>query len=115
MRTSPTRFFYAASHGKWLRDRADAAMASDIAIFVTEWGTCDASGNSNFDATASDAWLSWMDAKGLSWCNWSLNDKDETASALKPGASASGAWSKSDLTESGLYVMYNMRKGGTFQ
>ncbi len=110
-----TLHFYAASHGKWLRDRADAAMSSGIAIFVTEWGTCDASGNKNFDADESDAWLAWMDAKGLSWCNWSLFDKDETASALMPNASVSGPWAKSDLTESGLYVMYNMRKGGTFQ
>lgn len=62
----------------------------------------------------SDAWLAWMDAKGISWCNWSLNDKDETASVLKPGSSGTGSWTKSDLTESGLYVIYNMRKGGTF-
>ena len=40
----------------------------------------------------------------ISWCNWSIADKEETAAVLVPGASATGGWSESDLTESGAYV-----------
>ncbi len=104
-----TLHFYAASHGAALRATAKAAMKKGIAIFVSEWGTCHASGNGNFSPSASDAWLKWMDENGISWCNWSLFDKNETASALKPGASPTGGWTDADLTESGKYVVAKMR------
>ncbi len=100
-----TLHFYAGSHGSALRQTANAAMKNGIAIFVSEWGTCDASGNGNFSPDSSDAWLAWMDENAISWCNWSLFDKKETASALKPGAAATGGWTDADLTESGRYVV----------
>jgi endoglucanase len=100
-----TLHFYAGSHGASLRYTATAAMKRGIAIFVSEWGTCDASGNGNFSPEASDEWLEWMDENDISWCNWSLFDKKETASALNPGAAASGGWTDADLTESGKYVV----------
>ena len=37
----------------------------------------------------------------ITHCNWSINDKDEGASALKPGANIKGNWKEEDLTESG--------------
>lgn len=40
----------------------------------------------------------------ISWCNWSICDKEETAAALIPEASATGGWSEFDLTESGDYI-----------
>lgn len=104
-----TLHFYAASHGAELRSVAKTAMKKGIALFVTEWGTCHASGNGNFSPSASDAWLAWMDEYGISWCNWSLFDKNETASALKPGASPTGGWTDADLTESGAYVVGKMK------
>jgi len=112
--------FYAYSHTQWLRERADAAMKGSkkqtpIALFVTEWGTCDASGNGNFTAAESDRWIKWMDENDVSWCNWSLNTKAETASALIPGAGSSGPWSSSSLTVSGKYVVEKMRSGGNFK
>lgn len=99
--TAYTLHFYAGSHGSWLRDRASAAMNSGIAIFVTEWGTCDASGNGNFNSAESWAWLDWMNRNNISSCNWSLFDKNETASALTPGASTTGPWADAQLTQSG--------------
>ena len=36
--------------------------------------------------------------------NWSVHDKDEGASVLRPGASTQGGWSDFDLTESGRFV-----------
>ncbi|HYD42031.1 MAG TPA: RICIN domain-containing protein [Anaeromyxobacter sp.] len=52
-------------------------------------GTCHASGNSGF------------------------NDKAETASALLPGASATGPWSDANLTESGKWAKAYIAKGTT--
>ncbi len=103
--------FYAGTHKGWLRSRAISAMEEGIAIFVSEWGTCDASGNGGFDPDSSDDWLDFCDEYGLSWCNWSFNNKDETASALKrtarPGKSS---WTDADLSPSGLYVRGRLLK-----
>ena len=99
-----TLHFYAGTHKQWLRDKAVTAMNKGLALFVTEWGTCDASGNGGLDLTESQTWINFMDQYKLSWCNWSLNDKAETASALVPGASTTGPWPDSQLTESGKFV-----------
>jgi endoglucanase len=96
--------FYAATHKQWLRDKATFALNKGIALWVTEFGTCESSGSGVLDYAESKKWFDFMDANLLSWCNWSIADKVETSAALKPGASASGNWEKSDLTESGVLV-----------
>jgi len=114
--TAYTLHFYAGTHTQYLRDKANTAMSRGRAIFVTEWGTCDASGNGNFSPTESQNWANWMDQNMISSANWSLNDKAETASALVVGASATGPWADSALTQSGLWVKAYIGKttgGGT--
>ncbi|MFN8416614.1 MAG: glycoside hydrolase family 5 protein [Cytophagaceae bacterium] len=106
--TMYTLHFYAGTHRQWLRDEAVAAMEKGIALFVTEYGTCDASGNSNFDPVETQLWFEFLQKYKISYCNWSIADKDETASAIKPGSNAYGGWADSDLTESGLLVKENM-------
>ncbi len=111
--TAYTLHFYAGSHGSSLRSKADVAMSRGKAVFVTEYGTCDASGNGGFNATESNTWAAWMDTNKISSANWSLNDKSETASALLGGASATGPWSDSNLTESGKWAKAYISKGTT--
>jgi hypothetical protein len=43
----------------------------------------------------------FMDQNKLSWCNWSIADKNETSAALKGGASEFGEWNDTDLSASG--------------
>jgi endoglucanase len=111
--TAYTLHFYAGTHGQWLRDKANSAMSRGRAVFVTEWGTCDASGNGGFNATESQNWASWMDQNKISSANWALNDKAETASALVGGASATGPWADSALTQSGAWVKAYIGRGST--
>jgi cellulose 1,4-beta-cellobiosidase len=114
--TAYTLHFYAGTHTQYLRDKGNTAMSRGRALFVTEWGTCDASGNGNFSASESQNWANWMDQNLISSANWSLNDKAETASALVAGASATGPWADSALTQSGLWVKAYIAKttgGGT--
>lgn len=99
-----TLHFYAGSHNQNLRDKASYAMNKGLALVVTEWGTCDASGNGGFNEAESEKWMQFLDANKLSWANWSLFDKKETASAVTPGSSPTGPWGKDDLTPSGLFV-----------
>jgi endoglucanase len=105
-----TLHFYAASHGQWLRDRADAAMGKGIALFATEWGTCEATGDGRLGYSETADWLSWMDQRGISWANWSIADKAETCSALNGGASSSGGWTAANLSASGTLLRDELRK-----
>jgi endoglucanase len=52
--------------------------------------------------------MAFMKQHKLSWANWSLFDKEETASALKKGANPKGGWTQNDLTESGAYIRKKM-------
>jgi endoglucanase len=106
-----TLHFYAGTHHQELRDKAEKAMKRGLALFVTEWGTCGASGNGSFDPAATRAWTEWMDARGISSANWSLHDKVETASALQPGTSVVGPWSDARLTPSGKLARAYIQAG----
>ncbi len=108
-----TLHFYAGTHGEGLRRKAETALAAGLPLFVSEWGTSAADGGANGQifVEASDAWLAWMDKRGLSWVNWSVADKPESSAALKPGASGAGGWTDADLTPSGLYVREKIRAG----
>ena len=96
--------FYAGTHGQANRDKVSACLEKGCPVFVSEWGTSDASGSGMVYTTESDTWLSFLDSNKISHVNWSLSDKDESSAALKPGASANGGWSDSDLSTSGTYV-----------
>jgi endoglucanase len=101
-----TLHFYAASHKQELRDKALMALQKGVALFVTEWGACDYSGNGPIDESETQKWLSFMEANHISWANWSLHDKNESASALKHTypRKTSGGWTDADLSPSGKIV-----------
>ena len=92
-----TLHFYTVYHHQWLRDRAQAAIDSGIALFVTEWGSI---GYSIVD-TEAQAWMAWCFLNKISHCNWAVNDKEEEWSILIPGASTIGGWSDDELTKAG--------------
>ncbi|MGL1886949.1 MAG: cellulase family glycosylhydrolase [Reichenbachiella sp.] len=102
--TAYTLHFYAGTHFGSLRAKGDAAMNAGLALFVTEWGTVDASGDGAVNQSSTDEWVNWMKANKISHCNWSINDKSEGASAMIPNASSTGGWSDTDLTWSGGVV-----------
>ena len=96
--------FYAATHTDWLRDRLKTCVNGGLPVFVSEFGVCDASGNGANNLDQAEKWLSLLDELGISYCNWSLANKDESASAFKPSAGSNGDWSEGDLTESGKWI-----------
>ncbi|MBQ6566049.1 MAG: glycoside hydrolase family 5 protein [Treponema sp.] len=104
-----TLHFYADTHTQWMRDRLEAAVKASLPVFVTEFGTCDASGNGGFNAEESRAWFDLMSKYGISCCNWSLCNKDETASVIKSSCKKLSGWGEGDLTESGRLVRQYFR------
>lgn len=103
-----TLHFYANTHKQSLRNTATSAMNAGIALFVTEYGTCDASGDGGYNEAETKRWWTFLDQNKISYCNWSVADKDETASALLPGAYEEGYWTADDLTVSGKLVKADM-------
>ncbi|WP_281558463.1 cellulase family glycosylhydrolase [Thalassomonas sp. RHCl1] len=93
-----TLHFYAGSHFGGLRDKAREAMSNGIALFATEWGTVDASGDGAVNYGSTDEWMNFLKSNNISHTNWSIHDKAEGASMFQPG----GSWD--NLTASGAKV-----------
>lgn len=108
-----TLHFYAGTHKQWLRDKADYALRKGVAIFVSEWGTCNADGDGPVDETSTREWLDFMRERKLSHCNWAVSDKKESASIVVPGSSVTGGWKDGDLTPSGRLVRKIIREWPT--
>ena len=96
--------FYAGTHTSWLRDRISDAMAKGAPIFVTEWGMSDASGGGGVYKKEAKRWMKFLKSKKISWCAWSLCDKNESSAVLKPGANAQNGIKKSEMSKAGKFV-----------
>jgi endoglucanase len=83
--------FYAASHGgEYLQA---LSYASDhLPMFVTEWGTQDASGDAANDFGASGRYLDLLTEKKISWCNWNFSDDHRSGAVLQEGACNARRW-----------------------
>ena len=104
-----TIHFYAATHKDDLRRRMQAAVRSGIALFCTEFGTCDASGNGGNDFTEAEKWIDAMEASGVSYCIWNLSNKAETSALISSGCSKTSGWMESDLSASGKWYAKLLR------
>ncbi len=105
-----TFHFYSATHYGNLMQKVQTALADGTPIFVTEFGICDASGNGNFDTANADAWIKLCDDNNLSFCCWSLCNKNESASYLKPECTKTeGGWVESDLATTGIWLFNTCR------
>ena len=78
--------FYAGSHNKTLRDKADSFKRRGYTIFVSECGATDAAGNGQLYEEAFERWVTWMNKRKISWAYWSYSNKDEGSAMLKNGA-----------------------------
>jgi len=99
-----TLHYYAATHKQWLRNKAATALKNGIALFVTEYGTCESSGSGVIDTIETRAWWKFLNQNKISRCNWSVADLTETSAILNPGASIDGNWDPSDIKPSGILV-----------
>ncbi|WP_156140514.1 cellulase family glycosylhydrolase [Sporocytophaga myxococcoides] len=98
--------FYSGSHGVSLMKLAERALSRGIALFITESGTSDASGNGGPYLDKYKEWINWMDKNKLSWIVWSFADKNESSALLAQRACASNQWN--NLSESGTFIKENI-------
>lgn len=97
--------FYANTHTDWLRNRLQNCYKKGLPVLVSEFGTCDASGNGGYNSTESTKWLKLLDSLKVGYINWSACGKSETASAFNSGTNLKAIKSgTSQLTASGKFV-----------
>lgn len=121
-----TVHFYAGTHdtdvdenGKyWLGSKIENALENGLAVFCTEWGTSEASGDGGPYIDYSERWLNFLAEKKISWCSWSLAKKNEVASAMLSTTSSKPIdhdgdgipdWTKDELSITGNFVRAMIR------
>lgn len=93
--------FYSGTHTEWLRNRVNEAYGKDLPIFISEWGTSDASGNGGVYLDEAQKWIDYLDLKKISYINWSLTNKSESSALM---ISSCQTLTDECLTESGKFV-----------
>lgn len=96
--------FYAATHTDWLRARLEKAADAGLPVLVSEFGTCDASGNGANDFGQAEAWLKLLDQRQIGYCCWNLANKAESSSLISPSCSKISGWTPEELSESGRWI-----------
>lgn len=96
--------FYADTHRDSFRSKVANCIESGLPVFITEFGTCNSSGNGGFTIPQSELWFELIEKYNISHMNWSLANKAETASVIRPDCSKVSDWDESELTESGKLI-----------
>lgn len=96
--------FYSSTHKQELREKAIHAITAGLSLFITEWGMSEANGNGIIDHVSLNEWVDFLEANNLSWCNWSIMNKNETSAALLSSTSSISGWNEDELSESGRII-----------
>ena len=107
-----TLHFYANTHKKSLRDKADKAIAKGLPIFVTECGSTSADGKGAYNFNEWNIWREWMENNQISWLVWGVFDKNEPTALLLPNTGTSN-WEQNQLTEWGRFAKDKIKYSNT--
>ncbi len=100
-----TMHFYAATHKDDQRQKLENAVSAGLPVFLSEFSTCEASGDGKVDTESADAWKDLINQYNLSYADWNLSNKDESSSILLPSCTGTdGGWTDADLSQTGLYL-----------
>lgn len=94
--------------------RGIPCILKELPIFVTEFGTTDASGWYNFCPEMTDKWLKIFDGDNdahqiVSWCNWSYSAEGGECAALKWNDGKMYPLDPKILTRSGEYILKKLK------
>ena len=94
--TAYTLHYYANSHnwsgnydwgGESEGSKGEKAMNAGLSVFVSEWGTADASGGGDPNQSRNQSWQDYVNKHKLSWANWSASYISEGTAAFQNGSS----------------------------
>jgi len=112
--------FYASSHSKGsYGGHVTSALNAGYPVFISEWGTTNADGDGEPNASATNEWTQFMDQNNIPNCNWSLRqqtsdvDKKSEKSAIFAGDKSlitAAALDAATLTSSGSIIKSYLTK-----
>lgn len=103
--------YYAATHKDYLRDKARYAIDKGLPLIMAECASMVHTGDGVIDSKEWDEWMQLADENNISWAAWSLSDKDETCSMLRPSAASDGRyWKDSDLKPWAVLVRHYLNR-----
>lgn len=100
--------FYAKSHQDYYLNHLEWA-ADRLPMFVTEFGTQEASGDGPNDFAMAQRYMDLMRAKKISWSNWNYSDNPLSGAVWTSGTCSGNSWSTNKLKEAGVFIRNNMR------
>ena len=109
-----TFHFYAASHDDYYLNTFRDAIAK-LPMFVTEFGTQQASGDGGNNFTQAQRYLDLMAQNKVSWVNWNCSDDFRTGAVFTTGTCAAGSYSGTTrLKEAGVWIRDRIRTPDDF-
>jgi endoglucanase len=96
--------FYAKEHRDDYLSVLDR-VSSKVPVFVTEFGTQEASGDGPNDFAMSQKYIDLMSRKKISWTNWNFSDDERSGAVFRQGTCAGTSFSgTSKLKPAGVWV-----------
>lgn len=102
--------YYAATHGDKYRAKAQYAISKGLPLFMSECAAMVHTGDGVIDTRSWEEWMKIADDNKISWIAWSISDKDETCSMLRPSAKSRGTkWTDDDLKPWAVLTKYYLK------
>ncbi|WDE98334.1 glycoside hydrolase family 5 protein [Lentisphaera profundi] len=95
--------FYTASHGDLYRKEFNYFVGK-IPLFITEWGSQEASGEGKNDWESTAAWHKILKQHKISWCNWNYSPGHRSSAVWNPNTGPQGPFTQKQLKESGRRI-----------
>lgn len=98
-----TFHFYAMDHRTPYLNQLNTASNS-IPVFVTEFGTQEASGDGPNDFAMAQQFIDLMATKKISWTNWNYSDDFRSGAVWITGTCGNGPWTTARLKPAGAWI-----------
>ena len=101
--------FYAGQYDSAYKNMIEDCQKDGIPIFVSEWGINTEQGGQDALKQGTE-FADYLNQNGISFAAWSLCNKDEVFSSLKPECNKYASWKEEDFTEVGK-ILFSALKG----
>lgn len=98
-----TFHFYAKDHRTEYLNQLNTA-SDRLPVFVTEFGTQEASGDGANDFTMAQQYIDLMARKKISWTNWNYSDDFRSGAVWITGTCSNGPWTTARLKPAGAWI-----------
>ena len=98
-----TFHFYAKDHRTAYLNQLNTA-SDRLPVFVTEFGTQEASGDGANDFAMAQQYIDLMRNKKISWTNWNYSDDFRSGAVWLTGTCSNGPWTTARLKPAGAWI-----------